>query len=181
MRLQKRENSKWGPRWRGCRPGSGGGWDLAVQPEGRSWPGCRVRVPAWGKREVVSFRIWPLKEKERLLKEVSADMDVHRCKVEKCGVCVCVCVQVSSSIFKNSMCVLERFFFCCNLFFESLFHSISWGHFHYFSKLGFLSKGFPFPSRVSCFNSHLGAAASDFVCTSCIAFQGSTWLAVLGP
>lgn len=111
MRLQKRENSKWGPRWRGCRPGSGGGWDLAVQPEGRSWPGCRVRVPAWGKREVVSFRIWPLKEKERLLKEVSADMDVHRCKVEKCVGCVCVCVQVSSSIFKNSMCVLERFFF----------------------------------------------------------------------
>lgn len=21
VRLQKRENSKWGPRWRGCRPG----------------------------------------------------------------------------------------------------------------------------------------------------------------
>ena len=59
-----------------------------------------------GAKNHVNFPIWPLKEKEHLLKEISADIVVTIAKQKNFCVCVCVCVcVVLSSILKNSVCL----------------------------------------------------------------------------
>ena len=80
---------------------------------GGSKPGCRVRpFSACGQQSDPGFMIRALKEKEHLLRQISADID--HCKVEK---------RALNSIFKSF--VYLKIFFCCNLFFGPLFHLVS--------------------------------------------------------
>lgn len=107
-RLQKTENSKWGTR--------AGDHQLGQQEkdgtrkkswEGSSWTGCRLSIPAQGKLLDVSFTIWPLKEKEHLLRKISADTEGYYCKVENrvCG----GGGGVLNNTLKNSVCLKKLF------------------------------------------------------------------------